>query len=61
MCHAILVVKHRTGDSSQVKCEKDTDMQARLDALMALEETLEVRVFVSAHKLVRRTTWEQQP
>jgi hypothetical protein len=36
-------------------------MQARLDALMALEETLEVRVFVSAHKLVRRTTWEQQP
>jgi hypothetical protein len=61
MCHAILTVKYRTGQPEQIKIEGPEELDARLEKLQSLDETLEVRVFVSTGKHVKRSTWEVVP
>jgi hypothetical protein len=61
MCHAILQVKYRSGQPEQIKVENPDELATRLDKLQSLDETLEVRVFVSTGKHVKRSTWEVVP
>lgn len=61
MCYAIITIKHRVGESSQVKCETADDLADRIEKLRANEETLEIRVYLAQPKLVRTTAWETQP
>jgi hypothetical protein len=61
MCHALLMVKYRTGQPEQIKVESAEELASRLEKLQSLDETLEVRVFVSTGKHVKRSTWEIVP
>lgn len=61
MCYAILTVKHRVGESSQIRCETAEELQERIDKLRANEETLEFRVYLAQPRFVRTSAWEQQP
>ena len=59
MCHALISVKHRVGEASLIRCETSDELADRIAKLKANDETLEFRVFTSAQKFVRTTTWEE--
>ena len=59
MCTAIILVKHRVGESSTARCETADELADRIAKLKANDETLEFRVFTSEQKFVRTTTWEE--
>lgn len=61
MCYALIVVKHKVGESSTIRCETESDLADRELKLQASEETLEYRVYTSSRKVVRSTVWESQP
>lgn len=61
MCYALVVIKHKVGESSTVRCETEADLADREQKLQASDETLEYRVYTSSRKVVRSTVWESQP
>lgn len=61
MCFAIVKIKHRVGEQSQITVETADDLAERIEKLRANEETLEIRVYLAQPKLVRTTAWETQP
>lgn len=61
MCYAIIVVKHKVGESSTARCETEADLAEREKALQENDQTVEYRVFTSARKVVRTTAWETVP
>jgi hypothetical protein len=61
MCYARVTVKHRIGESSEIKVESAEELADRIQKLRASDETLEYRVYLAQPKQVRVSQWEEQP
>lgn len=61
MCVAVLRILFKGNDRQLVAVETEDDLNAKVESLKDNEQVIEFTVFGRTRKLVRRTSWEEQP